>query len=58
MRGHFENPIKGQFLIDQVEEITPIPGVIFDYPMGVQLDPQIEDKEGHAADPTKGRHKD
>lgn len=38
------------------ERISPIPGVIFDNPMGVHLDPEIEEDERPAKDPSEDVH--
>src|SRR5436190_16698597 len=41
MRGHVEYPIEREFLINEIEEITPIPRKIFDYPVSIKLDPKV-----------------
>ena len=51
MRSHLEDAIEGEFLIDEVEEVTPIPGIVFDDSMGIELDPEVESDEGQATQP-------
>ena len=56
MWGHLKDAIKGEFLVDEVEEISPVPGVVFDNSMGIELDPEVEDDQKNAADPASDCH--
>ena len=53
--AHFVNTIKHQLFLldDQPERVPPIPSVILDDPMSVDLDPQVEDDEDRAEYPTE-----
>jgi hypothetical protein len=42
MRRHLKDTIECQVLIDEVKKVTPIPGEVFDNPMRVEFNPQIE----------------
>jgi hypothetical protein len=56
MRSHLEDAVEGEFLIDEVEEVTPIPGVVFDDSMGIKLDPEVESDKGQATHPACKSH--
>ncbi|KAG7147289.1 hypothetical protein HYQ46_003879 [Verticillium longisporum] len=43
-----------ELLVDKVEEVTPVPGVILDHPVRIELDPQVEEDEANANGPTHG----
>jgi hypothetical protein len=53
--AHFVNTIKHQLFLldDQPERVPPVPSVILDDPMSVDLDPQVEDDEDQAEYPTE-----
>jgi hypothetical protein len=49
------NSIKDQLLLlhNQPECISPIPSVVLDYPMRINLDPQVEGNQGPSDDPSE-----
>lgn len=53
---HLVNPIEYQLFLldDQPKGIPPVPSVILDDPMRVDLDPQVERDQRPAEDPAKG----
>lgn len=53
MRRCFEDSVKRQALIDEVEEVAPVPGIIFDHSVRVQLYEQVEDEEDNACRPSQ-----
>ena len=53
MRRCFEDSIEGQTLIDEVEEVSPIPGIVFHDSMRIQLDEQVEDEQDDACQPAQ-----
>lgn len=55
---HLKDAIKGQFLVDEVEEITPVPGKVLDHSMGIEFDPKIKQHQDNAGGPSKGGHQD
>lgn len=57
---HLVNSVKHQFLLldDQPESITPVPSVVFDDPMSVDLDPEVKGDQGPTKDPAEEMGKD
>src|SRR5690242_10306487 len=53
MRRCFEYSIESQALIDEVEEVSPVPRIVFDHSVSVQLDKQIEDEQDNACSPSQ-----
>lgn len=56
MRSKLEDSVECQVLVNEVEEVTPVPRKVLDNSMGVKLDPEIEADESHATDPTRRCH--
>ncbi|KAH9834296.1 hypothetical protein Tdes44962_MAKER01953 [Teratosphaeria destructans] len=56
VRGQLEDAVERQLLVDQEEEVSPVPGEVFDDAMGVQLHPQVEEDQQPAADPPSDGH--
>jgi hypothetical protein len=54
MRSHLENTVKHEILQTQPESVTPIPSEIFNNPMSVHLDPNVETYQYPSPDPTEG----
>jgi hypothetical protein len=57
---HLVNSVKHQFLLldDQPESVTPVPSVVFDDPMSVNLDPEVKGDQGPTKDPAEEMGKD
>lgn len=51
MRRHLKDAVKGQLLVDEVEEVTPVPGIVLHYSMGIKLDPDVEHEQRDAYSP-------
>ena len=53
MIAHLENSVKDEILHTREERISPIPSVVLDDSMGINLDPEVEQHERSPADPSK-----
>ena len=51
MGSHLENTVEGKLLIDEEEEVTPVPGKVLDNTVGIELDPEIEQEQGYSSHP-------
>ena len=55
MRGHLKDTVKSQLLINEIEEISPIPCVILHNSMCIKLDPKIKTEEAETSQPARYR---
>lgn len=53
MRSHLKDPVKGELLVNKVEDIAPVPCKVLDHSMGVELDPQVEEEQQDARGPSQ-----
>lgn len=55
MRGEIVDAVKDELLVEDrlVKGITPVPGIVLDDAMGINLDPEVEKDERGTADPAE-----
>ena len=52
MRSQLKDAVESKFLLNEVEEVTPVPSIVLDNTMSIQLDPQVEANQCDANSPT------
>lgn len=60
MRGNLVDTVKDEVMLHDhhPERVTPVPSIVLDDSMGINLDPEIEDDERPAEHPSEDVHED